>query len=218
MTETIQILIADDHRIVRKGLRALIEAKPNLEVIGEATDGNEAVIQAKTLQPDVILMDLEMPHKNGITAIHEITEENPQARILVLTSFSDDARVFAAIKGGALGYLLKDSSPQELVQAIQAVSKGEPSLDSAIAMKLVHELNRPSNLPPTPEPLTAREVSVLKLVAQGRSNQEIAEELCVSQRTVGAHVSNILRKLHLANRTQAALYALREGLTNLSDS
>ncbi len=215
MSKAIQILITDDQKIVRKGLRALIEAKPNLAVIGEAVDGNEAVRQTRDLRPDVILMDLEMPNKDGLTAIEEIKQENPEARILVLTSYGDDARVFAAVKAGALGYLLKDSSPQELVSAIQAVNQGEPSLDSTIAMKLVRELNRPSSLPPTEEPLTSRELAVLKLVAQGRSNQEIAETLNISKRTVGGHVSNILTKLHLANRTQAALYALREGLTNL---
>jgi NarL family two-component system response regulator LiaR len=217
MDETIRILIADDHKIVRKGLRALIEAKPNLEIIGEAINGHEAVLKAGTLQADVILMDLEMPDKDGLAAIGEIKQENPEARILVLTSFSDDEKVFAAIKAGALGYLLKDSSPQELVQAIWSVYRGEPSMNPAIALKLVRELNRPSELPPAQDPLTSREVAVLKLVAQGLSNQEIAEELIVSERTVGAHVSNILTKLHLANRTQAALYALREGLVELPE-
>jgi NarL family two-component system response regulator LiaR len=217
MDETIRILIADDHKIVRKGLRALIEAKPNLEIIGEAINGHEAVLKAGTLQADVILMDLEMPDKDGLAAIGEIKQENPEARILVLTSFSDDEKVFAAIKAGALGYLLKDSSPQELIQAIWSVYRGEPSMNPAIALKLVRELNRPSELPPAQDPLTSREVAVLKLVAQGLSNQEIAEELIVSERTVGAHVSNILTKLHLANRTQAALYALREGLVELPE-
>ncbi|MBC8263419.1 MAG: response regulator transcription factor [Anaerolineales bacterium] len=212
---TIRILIADDHTIVRKGLCALIGSEPGFEVCGEAANGDEAVHKARTLKPDVILLDLVMPHKDGIAAIREIKQESPDARILVLTSFAEDKRIFGAIKAGALGYLLKDSSPDELLQAIQAVYRGEPALDSTIALKLIRELREPSDLPPTEEPLTAREVEVLKLVAQGLSDQEIAAKLVVNRRTVSYHISNILTKLHLANRTQAALYALREGLAGL---
>jgi len=215
MTETIHILIADDHAIVREGLRALIDTEPGMELVGEAADGVEAVLRARSLQPDVILLDLVMPRKDGIEAIGEIKQENPEARILVLTSFAEDDKVFPAIKAGALGYLLKDSSPQELLQAIREVYRGESSLHPAIARKLIRELNRPSDLPATEEPLTEREVEVLILVARGLSNQEIAERLVVSERTVRTHVSNILGKLHLANRTQAALYAVREGLAGL---
>jgi NarL family two-component system response regulator LiaR len=215
MTETIRILIADDHAIVREGLRALIGTKPDMELVGEAADGVEAVLKARSLQPDVILLDLVMPRKDGIEAIGEIKRENPKARILVLTSFAEDDKVFPAIQAGALGYLLKDSSPQELLQAIREVYRGESSLHPAIARKLIGELNRPSDLPATEEPLTEREVEVLILVARGLSNQEIAEKLVVSERTVRTHVSNILGKLHLANRTQAALYAVREGLAGL---
>jgi NarL family two-component system response regulator LiaR len=214
MTETIRILIADDHAIVREGLRALIGAKPDMELVGEAADGVEAVQKALSLQPDVILLDLVMPRKDGIEAIGEIKQENPEAHILVLTSFAEDEKVFSAIKAGALGYLLKDSSPQELLQAIRDVHRGESSLHPAVARKLIGELNRPSDLPATEEPLTEREVEVLSLVARGLSNQEIAERLVVSERTVRTHVSNILGKLHLANRTQAALYAVREGLAS----
>jgi NarL family two-component system response regulator LiaR len=215
MTETIRILIADDHAIVREGLRALIGTKPDMELVGEAADGVEAVLKARSLQPDVILLDLVMPRKDGIEAIGEIKRENPKARILVLTSFAEDDKVFPAIQAGALGYLLKDSSPQELLRAIREVYRGESSLHPAIARKLIGELNRPSDLPATEEPLTEREVEVLILVARGLSNQEIAERLVVSERTVRTHVSNILGKLHLANRTQAALYAVREGLAGL---
>jgi NarL family two-component system response regulator LiaR len=214
MTETIRILIADDHAIVREGLRALIAAKPDMELVGEAADGVEAVLKARSLQPDVVLMDLVMPRKDGIEAIGEIKRENPEARILVLTSFAEDDKVFPAIKAGALGYLLKDSSPQELLQAIREIYRGESSLHPTIARKLVRELSQPSDLPATEEPLTEREVEVLSLVARGLSNQEIADRLVVSERTVRTHVSNILDKLHLANRTQAALYAVREGLVS----
>ena len=215
MAETIRILIADDHSIVRQGLRALIETEPNMETVGEASDGVEAVEQARALQPDVILLDMVMPRKDGLEAIADIKEENADARILVLTSFAQDDKVFPAIKAGALGYLLKDSSPRELLQAIRDVYRGASSLHPSIARMLIAEISQPSNLPPTEDPLTEREVEVLKLMAQGMSNDEIAASLVISDRTVGKHVSNILEKLHLAIRTQAALYALREGLASL---
>jgi NarL family two-component system response regulator LiaR len=218
MTETIHILIADDHAIVREGLRWLIDTEPGMELVGEATDGVEAVLKARSLQPDVILLDLVMPRKDGIEAIGEIKQENPEARVLVLTSFAEDEKVFSAIKAGALGYLLKDSSPQELLQAIRDVHRGESSLHPTIARKLIGELSRPSDLSATEEPLTERELEVLSLVARGLSNQDIADRLVVSERTVRTHVSNILDKLHLANRTQAALYAVREGLASPDSS
>ncbi|MCK5315629.1 MAG: response regulator transcription factor [Anaerolineales bacterium] len=215
MSENIQILITDDHAIVRKGLRTLVESEPGMEVVGEAADGVEAVFKARSLNPDVILMDMMMPRMDGLEAINEIIRENPEARILVITSFAEDDKIFPAIKAGALGYLLKDSTPEQLIQAIYAVYNGESSLHPSIALKVIRELNRPSELPPTEEPLTTREVEVLKLVARGLTNQEIAEILVISERTVGNHIGNILNKLHLANRTQAALYALREGLVDL---
>jgi NarL family two-component system response regulator LiaR len=215
MAETIRILIADDHAIVRRGLRTLIASEPGMEVVGEAADGIEAVEQARTLRPDVILMDIVMPHQSGLEAIAQIVEEDAQARILVITSFAEDDKVFPAIKAGALGYLLKDTSPEQLLQAIYAVHRGESSLHPTIALKVIRELNNPPSLPPTEDPLTEREVEVLRLVAQGMTNQEIAERLVISERTVGNHVGSILAKLHLANRTQATLYALREGLASL---
>jgi NarL family two-component system response regulator LiaR len=217
MTETIRVLIADDHAVVREGLRGLITSEPGMEVIGEARDGIEAVFKVRSLNPDVILIDLVMPRLDGLGAISEIKAANPGARILVLTSFSDDDKVFPAIKSGALGYLLKDSSPHNLLQAIRDVYHGESSLHPTIARKLIRELSQPSDLPPAAEPLTEREVDVLRLVAQGLSNEEIAERLFIAERTVRTHVSNILAKLHLANRTQATLYALREGLARLDE-
>ncbi len=215
MAEMIRVLIADDHPVVRDGLRGLMEIQPDIEVVGEARDGIEAVDQARSLKPDVMLLDMMMPGKDGVQVIIEVKEENPAARILVLTSYAEGEKAFPAIKAGALGYLLKDTSPEELLQAIHNVYRGQISLHPTVARLLVEELGQPSELPPTEEPLTEREVDVLQLVAQGMSNQEIAEALVVGERTVSTHVSNILDKLHLANRTQATLYALRKGLASL---
>jgi NarL family two-component system response regulator LiaR len=214
--EAIRVLIADDHAIVREGLRTLIGSEPGIELVGEASDGAEAVSKARALRPDVVLMDLVMPRKDGLEAIREIKEENPEIRILVLTSFAEEDKVFPAIKTGAQGYLLKDSSPEELLKAIYDVHSGEAPLHPTIALKLIRELKQPSDLPPVKDPLSEREVTVLKLVAQGLTNQEIAERLMISEWTVRTHVSNILEKLHVANRTQATLYALREGLADLN--
>ncbi len=215
MSENIRVLIADDHPLIREGLRGLLAAEPDLELVGEAVDGLEAVEKTDQLRPDVILLDLLMPVKSGIEAIIEIKEKDPGARILVLTSFADDEQVFPALRAGALGYLLKDSSPQDLLRAIRSVYRGESSLHPAIARRLVLQFSQPAVDSSPENPLTQREVEVLKLVAEGLSNQNIADELVVSERTVGKHVGNILEKLHLANRTQAALYALREGLSTL---
>ncbi len=219
MSDTIRIFIADDHTIVRSGIQALLETIDDLTVIGEASDGQEAVAAVLRLRPDVILMDLEMPIMDGIAAIEQIMAGWPEARILVLTSFASDDRVFPAVKAGAMGYLLKDSGPEALVQAIRQVHRGESSLHPKIARKLMQELSRPASpsQPPTADPLTPREVEVLQLVAQGLGNQEIADKLFIGEATVRSHVSNILSKLHLASRTQAALYALREGYASLDD-
>lgn len=218
IVEPIKILIADDHAIVRKGLIALFDAKPGVTVVGEASTGTEAVEKALALKPDVVLLDLVMPQKDGIAAIREIKANDPDARILVLSSFAEDDKVFAAIKGGALGYLLKDSKPSDLLDSIQAVYNGEPSLHPSIALKLVHELGRNSGVNSISDQLSDREMAVLKLIARGLSNQDIGESLIISTRTVTTHVSNILTKLHLANRTQAAIYALKEGIAQLDEA
>jgi two-component system, NarL family, response regulator LiaR len=214
----IRVMIADDHSIVRKGIRALLATEPDIEVIGEASDGAQAVAQAEKLQPDVILMDMVMPQMDGVEAIRRIIANRPGARILVLTSFAADEKVFPAIKAGALGYLLKDSGPEELVQAIHQVYLGQSSLHPTIARKLLQEISHSSGRPTIPDPLTDREIEVLKLVAKGESNRQIADNMVISEATVRTHVSNILGKLHLASRTEAALYALREGIASLEDS
>jgi NarL family two-component system response regulator LiaR len=217
-TVPIRVLVTDDHAIVRKGVRALLLTERDIQVVGEAGDGAEAVAQAEALCPDVILMDLMMPKLDGIEATRQITAKIPTARVLVLTSFAADEKVFPAIKAGALGYLLKDSGPEELVGAIRKVHRGEPSLDPSIARKVLMELSHPPKQQPlTTDPLTEREFDVLRLLAQGCSNKEIAVKLSVSDLTVRTHVSNILSKLHLASRTQAALYALQKGITSLED-
>jgi NarL family two-component system response regulator LiaR len=214
MCETIRVLVADDHAIVREGLRALISTEPGMELLGEAADGEETVRLAKALRPDVILLDLMMPRKDGLAAIRDLKEHNCDVRVLVLTSFADDDKVFGAIKTGALAYLLKDSAPREVLRAIREVARGEASLHPTIARKLIRELNQPAPLPAAEEPLTEREIEILRSVAQGLSNQEIADRFVISERTVRTHVSSILAKLHLASRTQAALYALREGIAS----
>jgi len=217
MTRPIRLFIADDHAIIRKGIRAMLETVPDIELVGEAVNGREAVSGVAELRPDVILMDLVMPQMDGIEAIRHIKAQQPQACILVLTTFAGEDKIFPAIKAGALGYHLKDASPEELVQAIRQVYHGQPSLHPIIARKVLQELASPAaERPPTPEPLTQREVEVLQLVAQGLDNQEIADKLVISEATVRTHVSNILGKLQLASRTQAALYALREGVASLN--
>jgi len=213
----IRVLIVDDHAFIRKGVRAFLEEIEDIEVVGEAGDGEEAVAQSKALQPDVILMDLVMPHMDGVEAISQITTQQEKVHIIALTSFATDDKIFPAIKSGAMGYILKDSEPEELVKAIRKVYLGEPTLDPGIARKVLQEISRPSKGQPTPDPLTEREEEVLRLVAKGLRNQDIAKQMVIAQVTVRTHVSNILSKLHLANRVQATLYALREGLVSLDN-
>ncbi|MCO5184842.1 MAG: response regulator transcription factor [Anaerolineae bacterium] len=219
MDETIRIFLADDHAVVLRGLQALIGTEPDMEVVGTANNGRSAVTGVSNTQPDVVILDLEMPHMTGLEAIEPIKAAHPPVKILIVTSFSDDEHVFTAIKRGALGYLLKDASPEELLRAIRDVHAEKTTLHPDIALKLIRELKgQPQNAPDSDiEPLTEREIEVLQLIARGWSNQQIATHLVISERTVRTHISNILGKLHLANRTQAALYAMREGLARLDD-
>ncbi|MGD8398594.1 MAG: response regulator transcription factor [Anaerolineae bacterium] len=213
----IRVLVTEDHDIVRKGICALLMTEPGIEVVGEARDGREAIEAAARLCPDVILMDLVMPGVDGVEATRRILGTEPNARILVLTSFAGDDQVFPAIEAGALGYLLKDSSPAELVEAIQQVSRGESSLAPTIARKVLRELAQPAHSSSVLGTLTDREAQVLRLVAQGYTNREIAEQLEITEATVRTHVSSVLGKLKVSSRTQAALYALRRGFASLAD-
>ena len=211
----IRVLVVDDHAIIRKGMKAVLDLISDITLVGEAENGKQAVQMDLELQPDVILMDLMMPEMDGITCIREIKSRRPQARILVLTNFAGEEMIFPAIKAGAMGYHLKDSSPEALVDAIRQVFHGESSLHPLIAKKVLDEFHASSEKQLSTEPLTPRELEVLRLIAQGFENQDIAGKLVVSEATVRTHVSNIMGKLHLASRTQAALYALREGLASL---
>jgi NarL family two-component system response regulator LiaR len=217
--QAIRVLIADDHAIVRKGIRALLATEVGIEVVGEARDGGAALAEVERLRPDVVLMDLVMPGIDGLEAIREITVRWPETRILVLTSFAGVDKVFPAIEAGALGYLLKDSGPEELVRAIEQVYRGNASLHPAIARKLLQRISQPSSGEEGgAELLTEREQTVLQLVAQGQSNRDIAGRLAISEATVRTHVSHILTKLKVSSRTQAALYALRRGWASLDDT
>ena len=206
----LRILIADDHAIVREGLEAILSAQPDLALVGSATNGLEAVSLAAQLNPDVILIDLVMPKMDGLAAIQAIRAADPQACILVLTSFADDERVFPAIKAGALGYLLKDTLPQDLLRAIREVAQGQLSLHPEIARRMLREIHQPVERPQNT--LTEREQQTLVLIADGLSNQEIAAKLGIHENTVAKYVSALLGKLGLSSRTQAALYAIRSGL------
>ncbi len=211
--ETIELVIVDDHGVVRSGVKALIETEPNLKVVGEASDGREALTKVKAQNPDVVLMDLVMPEMDGVEATGEITKLSPTPKVLILTSFSEEERIIQAIKAGASGYLIKDASPDELVQAIKDVYQGESTLDPKVAGTVLRSVQ--SEPETSTEELTDREIEVLELLAEGLPNEDIAEKLYISERTVRSHVSNILAKLDLTNRTQAALYAVREGVADL---
>lgn len=208
----IRVLIADDHPIVRQGLALVLAVQPDMELVAVATNGAEAVCKAAQTLPDVIIMDLLMPVKDGLTAILEIQDIHLTARILVLSSFTDNDKVFAAIKAGAMGFLLKDSEPEQLLKGIRMVHRGESMLHPTVASKLVQNMQDDPKLPPVKKPLTARELKVLRSLGQGLSNRDIANQLSISVRTVTTHVRNILHKLNMENRTQAALYAYQQGL------
>jgi len=216
----IRVLVVDDHMVVREGLRMLLRPRYGIQVVGEAVDGEAAVQLYTQLQPDVVLMDLIMPRKDGITATAEILSTDPKARVLILTSSTEDVKIKDAIQAGALGYILKDTSARELLHAIEEVNKGNLSLQASIAQKLTKHLNSPpeqaksvSTLESS-EPLTTREMEIVRLIAQGMSNRLIAAHLYLSDITVRTHVSNALRKLGLKSRTQLALYAVRHGLVD----
>lgn len=210
----IRILVVDDESVVREGVVAILSYQKDFEVVAEAENGIQALEAARKHKPDVILLDMVMPKQDGLATIPQLREALPDARILVLTSFAESDRVYQTIKAGALGYLLKDSTRIQLMQAIRDVAKGQASIHPSVALKVIHEIDHPSELMYTSEPLTPRELDTLRLIARGQSNQEIATTLSVHERTVAKYVSNILDKLHLANRTQAALYAVREGLAD----
>jgi NarL family two-component system response regulator LiaR len=214
-SDRVRIVLADDHPVVRQGLRAFLETQPEVEILGEAADGEEAVRQVERLLPDIVLMDIVMPKVDGIEAIRRIRAISPSTQAIVLTSFADDEKIVAAVRAGAAGYLLKDARPQELINAIRAVARGEALLAPSVAARLMRELSRPSE-DAAATILTTRELEVLRLIASGRSNKEIAADLVLSEKTVKTHVSNILAKLHLADRTQAALYAVRQHLVDPS--
>ncbi len=213
----IRILLADDHALFRQGLRTLLEAEPGFRVIGEAGNGREALRAALATRPDVILMDIQMPELDGVQATQEILREFPEARVIMLTMYRQDAYVFEAVKAGARGYLLKDAQAEELIDAIRRVHQGEVLLDGELAEQIIQDFRAKREAPaaaPAAE-LTEREVQILRLLAQGATNQEIADELGLSEKTVRNRLSEIFAKLHLNNRTQAALYAIREGLADV---
>lgn len=213
----LRILIADDHPLFRKGLRTMLDSMPETEVVGEATTGHEAVARALELQPDVVLMDLQMPDGGGLTAIRELTKLNTETRILVVTLFADDESVFTALKAGARGYVLKDADEEEIIRAIQAVGRGEAIFSPVIATRLMEYFaaTTPANRTEAFPELTEREKEVLRLIARGYSNAQIADELTISLKTVRNHASSIFNKLQVADRAQAAIRA-REAWNNES--
>ena len=215
MEQMIRVLVVDDHDIVRQGLRAMLESKGGIVVIGEAGNGEQAVIQARLLMPDVILMDLEMPRKNGISAIRDIIAEQPAARILVLSSFSEDSQIVESMRAGALGYLLKTAKLDDLVTAIRQINNGETPLNPLVARRLVVTMSSQRAEPNLLEVLTDRELMILPLVVRGMTNKEIGDRLGITLRTAGTHIGNMIRKAGVENRVQLSMLAVRQGLTSL---
>ncbi len=215
--DRIRVLVVDDHAIVRRGIRAVLELVPDIQLVGEAGNGADAIAEAQALHPDVILMDLLMPEMDGVEAIRRIKAQRHDVRILVLSTDASEEMVLSAIKGGASGYQLKDSSPERLVEAIREVHRGEASLHPAVAGKVLHEISAAPRQPPATPSLTPRELEVLQCLARGLEDRDIAGRLAISPATVRTHVSNIMGKLHVASRTQAALYAINQGLVGGKD-
>lgn len=214
--DQIKVLLVDDHNVVRQGLKLFLATQPDINVVAEADNGAAAVQAVAQHEPDVVLMDLLMPQLDGISATQQIKSRYPDVEVIALTSFVEDSQVAAVIKAGAIGYLLKDVQPTELATAIRAAQRGEVHLHPQAARRLMQAIG-PKEQPAVAEPLTEREVEVLKALARGESNKQIADTLIVSEKTVKAHVSNILGKLNLQSRTQAVLYALRHGMVSLED-
>ncbi|RME82577.1 MAG: DNA-binding response regulator [Caldilineae bacterium] len=213
MNEPITVLLVDDHAIVRQGIRAYLDTQPDIEVVGEAQTGAEAITLAQETAPDVVLMDLLMPDTDGVEATRALRRISPHSQVVILTSYHEDEHIFPAIKAGALSYLLKDIAPHELAEAVRRAARGEASIHPSVATRLVQEVRRPSHHPINPfAELSDREFEVLRLIAEGLDNATIAERLSISEKTVKSHVSNILGKLHLADRTQAAVFAWKEGI------
>jgi NarL family two-component system response regulator LiaR len=213
--DKIGVLLIDDHRVVRQGLRDFLELDEHIEVVGEASSGEEGIALARELLPDVVLMDLVMNGMDGVEATRRLTAVSPISRVIVLTSFAEDNKIFPAIKAGAISYLLKDISPEDLAEAIYAAQRNEAVLHPDVATRLMQEFSTPHSAENALDQLTEREMEVLRLIAQGKSNKEIADTLVISEKTVKTHVSNLLSKLHLADRTQAAIYAFRQRLVSI---
>ncbi len=216
MSDTIRVVLIDDHVVVRVGLRAFLDTQPDIEIVGEADSGESGVDLVSQTLPDVVLMDLLMPGIDGVEATRQVRAVSPHTQVIVLTSYAEDERIFPAIKAGALSYLLKDVGPEKLVAAIQAARRGEATLHPTVAARLMSEINGTRETSPL-DLLTERERDVLTCIARGMSNAEIAQHLVIGERTVKTHVSNILSKLHLQDRTQAAIMALRERLIPLDE-
>lgn len=213
----IKVLVVEDQSVVREGVVAILSLQDDMEVVGEAVDGIAAVELARKTKPDVVLLDMVMPRQDGLATIPMLKDLVPDARILVLTSFAESNRVYQAIKSGALGYMLKDTTRTQLLQSIRDVAKGQAFIQPSIAMKVINEIDHPTEPTGMTETLTRRELETLRLIARGLSNQEIAIVMVLHERTIAKYVSSILNKLHLANRTQAALYAINQGLTMSSE-
>jgi len=218
--DKISILIADDHTLFRKGIRGMLEAEPDMLIVGEAATGNEALEQARKLMPDVVLMDIKMPDLDGVEATRVLHREMPHMGIIFCTMFEDDGMVFAGLKAGGRGYILKDADPETMLRAIRAVAHGESLLSPAVAQKVLRQFSAlpgagPAERDPLCDELTERELQVLGCIGQGHSNKEIAAQLGLSEKTVKNHIANIFSKLHVCDRTQAVLYAIRKGLVKV---